>query len=67
MTDNELIIQALNCIIGKKKRKLKADENLLITCDNDYIQMYTCKRITNLIEKIKQFETVKQKYDKTNL
>lgn len=34
-----------------------------MTCDNDYIQMYTCKSITNLIEKIKQFETLKLKYE----
>jgi hypothetical protein len=67
MNENKLILQALNCIIAKKKRQLAKNENLLMTCDNDYIQMYTCKSITNLIEKIKQFETLKLKYDKTNL
>ena len=66
MNEQQLILQALNCIIAKKKRKLKANENILVTCDNDYIQMYICKSITNLISKIKQFETLKQKYDNTN-
>ena len=59
-TENKLIIQALNCIIAKKKRKLKRAERYLLMCDNDYQQMLSCKSINNLIAKIKEFETLKQ-------
>lgn len=63
MNETQLILQFLICIIAKKKRQLIKCEARLMTCDNDYIQMYTCKSITNLIEKIKQFETLKLKYE----
>lgn len=63
MNEIQLIIQALNCIIARKKRKLKRAERQLLMSDNDYIQMLNCRNITNIISKIQQFETVKQKLE----
>ena len=62
-TDLQLLIQALNCIIARKKRKLKRAERQLLMCENDYIQMLNCRNITNIISKIQQFETLKQKLE----
>lgn len=66
MNEIQLIIQALNCTIARRKRKLKRSERQLLMCDNDYQQMLLCKKITQQIAKIKEFKTLKQKYDNTN-
>ena len=66
MNEIQLIIQALNCTIARRKRKLKRAERYLLMCDNDYQQMILCRKITQEIAKIQHFETLKQKYDNTN-
>lgn len=64
MTHNiPLLLQALTCTIARRKRKLKRSERQLMMCDNDYQQMLLCKKITQQIAKIKEFETLKQKLE----